>query len=378
MAIDLSHVRVVDDHCHGILARQPVDLASWRGIFTESPNKRLGFTVPESPWYPRLIRGVSEILRCPPDEEAVFEARSRLVVEELTAMFLRDASIAALLVDTGYPAPAEVMDLDRLGEAAGSPVFPILRLETLMEDLVATHASLREVEEALVETVAGARDGGFVALKSIAAYRGGLEIRPRDGDEVEAAFASARIDVQEKELVRLGHRPLLDHLLLAALAEAARSGIPVQFHAGYGDTDVDLRLADPLHLRPILENPALAALTVVVLHAAYPFTRQAAFLAALYEGVHLDLSYAVPFLGRTEMLDFTRSALALAPSSKLMYSSDAIFVPELHWSAAAEARRALGTALAEMVALEELHPDGAESAGEAILAGNARRVYSLP
>jgi predicted TIM-barrel fold metal-dependent hydrolase len=116
---------------------------------------------------------------------------------------------------------------------------------------------------------------------------------------------------------------------------------------------------------------------VVLLHECYPYTRQGGYLAAVYENVYLDLSYGIPLLGYGEMLSFTRQALGVAPSSKLMYSSDGIGVPELHWISAIDGRRAIGEALGELVSQGELDLSDAEAAGESILRANATRLYRL-
>ncbi|HEX6484698.1 MAG TPA: hypothetical protein VF043_38115, partial [Ktedonobacteraceae bacterium] len=66
------------------------------------------------------------------------------------------------------------------------------------------------------------------------------------------------------------HKPLLDTLLLVTFMEAARQELPVQFHTGYGDTDADMLLANPLHLRAVLERREYRAMPVVLLHEAIP------------------------------------------------------------------------------------------------------------
>ena len=116
---------------------------------------------------------------------------------------------------------------------------------------------------------------------------------------------------------------------------------------------------------------------VVLLHGCYPYTREGGYLAAIYENVHLDLSYGIPFLGYGEMLSLTRAALGVAPTSKLLYSSDGIGVPELHWMAATDGRYVLGQTLGELVAHGELDFSGAGAAGEDMLRGNAIRPYRL-
>jgi predicted TIM-barrel fold metal-dependent hydrolase len=77
------------------------------------------------------------------------------------------------------------------------------------------------------------------------------------------------------------------------------------------------------------------------------------------------------------MLSFTREALGVAPISKLLYSSDGIGVPELHWMGAIDGRHVLGQALEDLVAHSELSIPEAEAAGEDVLRGNAIRLYRL-
>jgi predicted TIM-barrel fold metal-dependent hydrolase len=79
----------------------------------------------------------------------------------------------------------------------------------------------------------------------------------------------------------------------------------------------------------------------------------------------------------SERLSFPRAVLGEAPMSKLLYSSDGIGVPELHWMSALDGRRMLGQALGELVAFGELGLSEAESAGEDVLRGNATRLYRL-
>jgi uncharacterized protein len=136
-------------------------------------------------------------------------------------------------------------------------------------------------------------------------------------------------------------------------------------------------LGNPLHLRAVLERQEYRSMPVVLLHECYPYTREGGYLAAIYENVYLDLSYGIPLLGYGEMLSFTHEALGVAPISKLLYSSDGIGVPELHWMGAIDGRHVLGQALEELVAHGELSISEAEAAGEEVLRGNAMRLYQL-
>jgi hypothetical protein len=376
--INLTQVPVVDNHCHGIMQDQTFDdLAIWRHSFTESTDPGMARDhVASTAFYRRLILTLADFLGCEPEEEAVFAARSGRNGRELTGALLRAANVDTFLLDTGFPSPEEVFPVPELGEMGGCRTEPMLRLEILMESLLAEHDSLEDVKEALATELDDVPGRGYVSLKSIAAYRTGLDIREWPREEAEESFHEYR-RVTGAGPARLVHKPLLDTLLHVAFGQAARQEVPVQFHVGYGDADTDLLLGNPLYLRQVLQRSDYRGMPVVLLHECYPYTRQGGYLAAVYENVYLDLSYGIPLLGYGEMLSFTRQALGVAPSSKLMYSSDGIGVPELHWISAIDGRRAIGEALGELVSRRELDFAAAEATGEDVLRANATRLYGL-
>jgi predicted TIM-barrel fold metal-dependent hydrolase len=174
---------------------------------------------------------------------------------------------------------------------------------------------------------------------------------------------------------RVQEKPLVDHVVGRVMEAAGPQELPVQFHTGYGDADADLRLADPLHLAPLMRRfPEVA---VVMLHGAYPWTRSLAVLAATYANAYVDVSYAIPFLTAQEQRAMTHQALGAAPASRILYSSDAVGIPEQHWLGAVRGRRALGAALGEMVDAGDLSGSDAERLATLIMHGNARRIYGL-
>ena len=376
--IDLTQVPVVDNHCHSVMQDQTFDdIAGWRQAFTESTDPGMPRDhVASTALYRRLIRTLASFLGCEPEEEAVFSARIEKEGRELTGALLRAANVDTLLLDTGFPPPEAVLQVAELGELGGCRAEPMLRLEILMESLLAEKDSLEDVKEALAAELDDVRSRGYAALKSIAAYRTGLDIREWPREEAEESFHEYRRAAGAGS-ARLVHKPLLDTLLHVALAQAARQEVPVQFHVGYGDADTDLLLGNPLYLRPVFQRPDYRGMPVVLLHECYPYTRQGGYLAAVYGNVYLDLSYGIPLLGYGELLSFTRQALGVAPSSKLMYSSDGLGVPELHWISAIDGRRAIGEALGELVSQGELDLSDAEATGESILRANATRLYRL-
>ena len=124
-----------------------------------------------------------------------------------------------------------------------------------------------------------------------------------------------------------------------------RFRMPVQFHTGFGDPDLDLRLGNPLYMRSLLEDRRFRNAPIVLLHASYPYAQEAGYLASVYPQVYLDFGLAVPFLSVAGMRSTLQQLLELAPTSKLMYSSDAHNIPELYYLGAKWGREVLGQVL---------------------------------
>jgi hypothetical protein len=332
--------------------------------------------VPETIFYRWAIRELAGILGCAPTTEAVLVARGRLSADALAQRLLRDANVAVLLVDHGYRTD-ETWPPSELATRVPCRVFPLLRLEVLAQELIVRHETFDAVLDAFSGVVERARVDGFVGLKSIIAYRTGLAVQPTSRADAVAAFGPVKERARRDGRVRLATKPLTDSLLLRALEIAERQALPVQIHTGFGDADLDLREANPLHLRPLLESGRYAHVPFVLLHASYPYVRELGYLAAVYPNVYADVGLAIPHLA-AEIPTMLRQLLALTPTTKVVYSSDASQIPELFWLAARWGRRGLGTVLDELVGLGALDGDEALAVGRRVLGGNAASIYGLP
>ncbi|HUY17280.1 MAG TPA: amidohydrolase family protein [Acidimicrobiales bacterium] len=378
-SFDLREVGIVDNHCHPVEREQGHrDVETWRRYFTESEDSGPGnHLVAGSAYYQRLLRAMAEYYEVEEDESAVLAARATFSTPELVGRLFADAAISGVVVDLGYPSPAMSLAGDEFVSATNTDYGGLLRLELLFQQRVSELATLNEVQEKIREDLTDLRDAGYVGLKSIVGYRTGLDVERWSPDAVASSFADARREVRETGSVRLGHKPLLDSLLHLALVQATLDELPVQFHVGYGDHDVDLRTASPLLLRSLMEDPAYVGLPIVLLHGCWPYFREGAFLASIYPRVFLDVSYGIPFLGALELRTITKAVLATAPFGKIMYSSDGARVPEIFWLSAFDGRRILSSVLSEMVGEGDLGASKVLNAGEQILATNARRLYGL-
>jgi predicted TIM-barrel fold metal-dependent hydrolase len=357
---ELSAVGLVDHHAHGILRLRPT-LDEFRGLHSESHDPSQWPHVATGLAYRRAMRELAAHLGCEPTEEAVHARRLASDFDEYAASLLQATGTDLLLVDDGYPpsGEGESVGWDELGALAACTARPVMRIERVAEEALAAELSLAELRAYVREAVSRARADGFAALKTIAAYRTGLDIGPPDvAAAVHALAAHTR---------RLEAKPLLELLLWDALEANAADPLPVQLHAGFGDADLFLPAANPALLKPLVEH--FPQTPFVLLHC-YPYVREAGWLAHVYGNVWLDLSLTVPRVSRP--VEMVRQALELAPVSKLVYGSDGSRTPELFLLAAVWWRQALAEVLAEA-----LSPGEAEQAGRSILRDNAIALYGL-
>lgn len=376
MPLDLSAIPIIDHHAHSLHHRPPATPQDWQGFFTESREPALILKhVPHTLFYRYAVKALASFLGCEPRPEAILAERDRMGLGEWSGRLIRDANISIMLMDYGFRGP-ESLNHAELKALLPCRVEPILRLETLAQDLILKHDTFDQVLEAFVAEVEGARSAGYVALKSIIAYRTGLTIQSWPMDEVRTAFKPVKEQASREGNIRLAIPPINDTLVLRALEIADRQGIPFQFHTGFGDSDVDLRTANPLHFRPLLESGKYARVPWVILHMGYPFVREAAYLSNIYANVFVDLSLAIPFALSESRLLLTQ-LLGLAPTSKLLFASDGFSVPELFWLGARVGRAGLGEVLDRLVFEGVLTEHEAYAVAEQLLFRNAETLYSL-
>jgi hypothetical protein len=377
--LDLTSISVVDNHCHPILREQQLKTLQYRAYFTEASDpvfaeQHIANSVP----YLWMLRQLAMLFGClsKSNEEEVLKARNKLDADTLIEHLYRAARIDTLILDEAHPQPDTCYTPERMGQLGHCRIARMLRLETLMQDLIVDSSDFDEMLARYQLALSNLRTRGYVALKSIVAYRTGLNIMQWNKDQAVASFREARAAMRDEKL-RIQHKPLIDYLLHIAFQQATEQNMPIQFHTGYGDSETDMRLGNPLHLRDVLENGAYKSMLVILLHESYPYTQLGAYLAAVYPQVYFDLSYTIPFVDRLEMLAFTRQALGVAPASKLMYSSDGIFLPEMHWAAAIRGRSVLGQVLEEMIDHDEIDEQQAYQLARQVLHDTAYTVYRL-
>lgn len=212
-------------------------------------------------------------------------------------------------------------------------------------------------------------------MKSIAAYRSGLEINTNVArKDAEKGLTEV---LRDGNPTRIANKSFIDYIFTLSLEVSLSFDLPMQIHTGFGDKDLDLRLSNPLHLRMLLDDERFSKCRVVLLHASYPFSKEASYLASVYPQVYLDFGLAVPKLSVHGMISSVNELLELAPIKKVMFSTDGYAFPETYYLGAKKARECLFSVLRDACIDGDLTLAEAIEAAKDIFALNAIKFYKI-
>ncbi|MEV5387210.1 amidohydrolase family protein [Streptomyces sp. NPDC052721] len=365
----LAALPLVDHHCHGAVtadlsgtefASLITEGAAWPDV---SP-----FDSPVGLAVRRHCAPLLDLPRHAPPADYVAR-RAQLGWREVNRRFLTASGAGVFCVDTGY-APHPVTTPAELAAAAGAAACEVVRLERIAESVAARGVEAGEyaaVFRAAAEEAV--RRPGVVAVKSVAAYRTGFALDPARPAEAEVTEAARHWLARGG---RLTDPVLVRHLLWTAV----ELGLPLQLHTGFGDADVRLHRADPALLTDWLHRTA-GTIPVLLLHC-WPYHRQAAYLAAVFEQVYLDVGLALHYTGPARCRAVLEEALEITPFRKLLYSSDAYGVAEFHHLGALCFRQGLADLLQQRVDADEFSLADALRIAAWTGRDNARRLYGPP
>ena len=359
---------LVDHHCHGLVL-DDLDRGSFEALMNEaSAPSPLGTTFFDSMLGLAIRRRCAPILGLPahaPAEDYVDHRRE--LGAEASRSLVAAAGIETFLVDTGLGVD-RVCSAAELAAMSGATAYEVVRLEALAEQVLDQGTSATTFPEVVEEAL---QNSTAVAAKSIAAYRIGLDLpAERPGrDVLRTTVASLRPAADGQ--FRIAH-PVINSWLAWTAVELR---MPLQFHVGYGDADLDLLRADPLRLTPFLRATEDLDVPVLLLHN-YPFHRNAAYLAQVFRHVFLDVGLAVHNTGALSPA-LIRETLETAPFGKVLFSTDAFGLAEFYYLGAELFRRGLSTILGELIDADEMTRADADHVADLVARDNARRVYGL-
>lgn len=385
---------IIDNHAHPLLKLEHIDKFPLLAIATEANGDALESSR-TSMAHIRAVNQLSRLLACEPTWDAVAAAiKAKRQGEDQKAWVQRCMSgIEAVLVDDGLGDPDQAESYRYFDQFTSSKSKRIVRIEyeaTLMiQAALATEASVdtfrKEVVSQFDSMVRSCiEDIEVVGFKSVICYRTGLDIRPKEDGKAQALKGfeniwESKVRTANYRFERLSDRGLTEFFVhrLAQLIEDTDTSWkkPIQFHTGLGDNDITLTTSNPAYLQPFIrEHPHVP---IVLLHASYPFTREAGYLAAMYANVYADIGEVFPFVNRDGQLNIIRQILELCPVSKILWSTDGHWFPETYLLAVEQMRVALKSVLCEFTSAGDVNYTQAIQLVEDVLFNNSNKLYDL-
>ena len=389
--IDLSHLPAVDVHCHpfrnagAMTVERFVDAFSFSGggvpFMVEGglPHDQALIDevqgVRRNALYHRYaIRQLAHFFDCAPTLEEVVAARNAASENytDYVGKLYGACGLTTLVADFGYPLPA--VDVAAFKAETATQVIPIYRIEPLIVELLAADIGWSEFKQRYDETIADAvQKHGFYGLKSVIAYRTGLDISPlsRTPDQGLQALDAIRRGIGGNAM-----KKLRDHLLCRALERCMDLDVPMQIHTGMGDYEVNLVKCRPGLLMDLLRFPTFRACRVLLVHTGYPYHAEAGYMANMLPRVYCDVSEGIPFAAHAAERIYLET-LEMAPLNKVCFGTDGYTMPEINFVGTMLGKQALGRALQRLIDEDFLSEGDALEAGALILAENAQRLYGF-
>ena len=284
----------------------------------------------------RAVKQLAETLKCHPtwdDVTAHIEIARRLPDNKWAKQCFQ--GIATALIDDGLDKDT-VHPVKWHNQLTLHPCKRIVRIEVLAQDILVSalergfespaYFAFKQFEQVIR---AALDDPDVAGFKSVICYRTGLQVpvlSNTDFDTLDKHITSLpRQKIERLEDDRLN--PQFVNLAAKVIHGHPGPRKPFQFHTGLGDNDIQLQFSSATYLQPLIE--AYPNVPFVLLHASYPFTREAGYLASVYKNCYLDIGEVFPMVSRDGQEQVIRQALELCPTEKLCWSTDGHWFPEV-------------------------------------------------
>jgi predicted TIM-barrel fold metal-dependent hydrolase len=378
--IDLTGAPIIDDHSHGftlarLRAEPPEEFLDRIGMLgaclvssgglSDDDRALLHELSDSDPLIMATILRLSELLGCEPTREAVTAARTEALDTDYLKRLWAHAGMRSMVVDDGYPLPR--VDPAEMERDAGIKVHHVIRIEPIIVAARERAASFAELAD---ELTAALEASPAIGIKSVIAYRTGLDVQEWSRSDLESAFTRWKGAgfPETRELAKPVRDALLDRTVEAA------GGRPVHIHCGGGDPSVVLAHARPKDLFPFLDRHRDHP--IVLIHGGWPWLEEGAYVASILPRVYLDTSINTSW--SSLIIDQKLEAvMGIAPTAKVMYGSDESTEPELAWISAVTTREALERVLGAAVDRRWMTEGDAVRVGRGVLGGNCARLHGL-
>ena len=398
---------VIDNHAHNLLRPHGLKIAEFLTITSEAEGDALEDT-PTSLAHLRAARLLRRLYDLPADAEwsTIDKKRKEVLQDDADGLIKRCfEGTETILFDDGLTHGDSVEPYYWHDKYTRTPCKRVVRIEQTASDVLElmyqnnnlpTGYDIGDEEAcslawvtfiaAFEQAIAAALDDDeVVGFKSVVCYRTGLDVQVgRDVDVNGDGLRSFRrhfLPECVSRKFRINAKGMNDAIVVSTCKLIAASyrqrdfAKPLQFHTGLGDKDISLLHSNPGCLQPLIE--AYPTVPIVLLHASYPYTREAGYLATVYKNCYLDLGLVFPMVSRDGQEKILTQAFELTPWSKLLWSTDGHYFPETYWLANVQGRRAMEKVMCEWVELGDLSMQQASQAVKDVYFGNSNRLYNL-
>lgn len=347
----IDETPIIDHHAHNLLLPSELAVRPFLSITTEAGDGALQHT-PSTLSHIRAVKQLAEILDCNCDWDSVQEAiaKRRLTPDDAWAKRCFEG-IETVLIDDGLDEStvhpwgwhhrltrSKCKRIVRIEKVAETILKERIRPQILGRLPVDIRTLFDDWETEFIGAIEDAiKDVNVVGFKSVICYRTGLAL-PGSSADLET-LVDAFAQFLDSDSSRLDDAHLSPHFVHLTAGLLARSPKPFQFHTGLGDNDITLALSSPSHLQTFIK--AYPTVPIVLLHASYPFTKEAGYLASAYENVYLDIGEVFPMVSQEGQEAIIRESLELCPTEKLFWSTDGHWFPETYLLAVIQVREAM-------------------------------------
>ncbi len=381
--LDFTKVPVIDEHAHPFMpSREKEDYAHTYAMCIYKGLENYKYQTS----YHMALHELKRLFKLPADTpaEEVVAMRRKLAgdnYKEFVRLLYQDAGIVTVLSDFGFPIVGEGLteeEFKAFDEVTDGvcEVYDMIRIETTCDRyLYREGLSFDEMVEAFDRYVENhIKKRRTICMKSVVGYYTGLKWEAVTHDEAEKNYNECYIGKFNPARTEKKFR---DYMVYHGLELCVKYGMSFQIHSGVGDPPkCDVRLINPNDLYELINTELAKKVNFVVVHAGFPYSYEAAILAACYPHVYTDISSTQVYAGRADEEVF-RHVLDLVPHNKIMYASDGGGTVDGSWYATCYFKRLMTDMLTEYVEKGYFTEEYAQEIGEMILYKNAKRIYGI-
>ena len=360
MKIDLSAIPLIDNHSHPFPSGRLTD-TDFVQRFNFSLNRQKDECIDSTLFFNMFKKKYAEFLGMDPNTSIdVLFARSNELLRTDRRNYLKQLFDDVKLI--GF-----VSDMEPYIDAR------INRIEWVCEDILESgiHTFEDFTEKFVVGIESVARRPHHIGLKSIIAYKTGLDVKIRSEAEFKKGYYLYLSDPSNRDYEKI----VRDYCLCKACEICALHNWPIQIHTGHGDGPMlNIRYANPALLFELVN--AYPNTKFMLIHCGYPYVEEFGLMMNHYENVYGDVSELLIFAGASGERKL-HSILEMAPTKKLLYGSDGGSPVEFIWYAAKMFRIYFTQILQDMVDREYITYDFAMQIAKDVMYENAKRFYGI-